>query len=87
MYAFKTYAVAMLAGTIVTIAGFVPIGFAASSAGEYCFTLFAVVTVALLVSWLVAVIFAPLLGLYPARRPSPGRRPSRRASCAGTGLS
>ena len=50
----------MLAGTLVTIAGFVPIGFARSAAGEYSFTLFAVVAIALLVSWLVAVIFAPL---------------------------
>ena len=45
----------MLAGTLVTIAGFVPVGFAASSAGEYTFTLFAVVAIALLVSWFVAV--------------------------------
>ena len=53
---------AMLAGTLVTIAGFIPVGFAASSAGEYTFSLFAVVTIALLVSWFVAVIFTPLLG-------------------------
>ena len=58
----KTHAMAMLAGTLVTIAGFIPVGFAASSAGEYTFSLFAVVTIALLVSWLVAVIFIPLLG-------------------------
>ncbi|ODR99274.1 ACR family transporter [Methyloceanibacter methanicus] len=61
-FAFQTYAVAMLAGTLVTIAGFVPVGFAASSAGEYTFSLFAVVAIALLVSWFVAVVFAPLLG-------------------------
>ena len=53
----------MLAGTLVTIAGFVPVGFAASSAGEYTFSLFAVVGIALIVSWFVAVIFAPLLGV------------------------
>ena len=75
MYAFKTYAFAMLAGTLVTIAGFVPIGFAQSSAGEYCFTLFAVVTIALLVSWLVAVIFAPLLSLFILKVPKPGPPP------------
>jgi multidrug efflux pump len=63
-FAFRTYAFAMLAGTLVTIAGFVPVGFAASSAGEYTFSLFAVVSIALLVSWFVAVIFAPLLGVY-----------------------
>ena len=62
-FAFRTYAFAMLAGTLVTIAGFVPIGFAASSAGEYTFSLFAVVGIALIVSWFVAVIFAPLLGV------------------------
>ncbi|TDR92903.1 efflux RND transporter permease subunit [Enterovirga rhinocerotis] len=77
VYAYKTYAFAMLAGTLVTIAGFVPIGFAASSAGEYTFTLFAVVTIALLVSWLVAVVFAPLVGLVvlkpPKTRGEPGR--------------
>jgi multidrug efflux pump subunit AcrB len=62
-FAYRTYAFAMLAGTLVTIAGFVPVGFAASSAGEYTFTLFAVVGIALIVSWFVAVIFAPLLGV------------------------
>jgi len=63
-FAFRTYAFAMLAGTLVTMAGFVPVGFAASSAGEYTFSLFAVVSIALIVSWFVAVIFAPLLGVY-----------------------
>ncbi len=78
-FAFRTYAFAMLAGTLVTIAGFVPVGFAASSAGEYTFSLFAVVSIALIVSWFVAVIFAPLLGvviLTPPRAEqaaSPGR--------------
>ena len=56
----------------------VPVGFAASSAGEYTFTLFAVVSIALLVSWLVAVIFAPLIGIYVLKAPKntdrgPGR--------------
>jgi multidrug efflux pump subunit AcrB len=68
-FAFRTYAFAMLAGTLVTIAGFVPVGFAASSAGEYTFSLFAVVGFALIVSWLVAVIFAPLLGVAILARP------------------
>ncbi len=78
-FAFRTYAWAMLAGTLVTIAGFVPVGFAASSAGEYTFSLFAVVGIALIVSWLVAVIFAPLLGVAILARPqtsqaaAPGR--------------
>lgn len=63
-FAFRTYAFAMLAGTLVTIAGFVPVGFAASSAGEYTFSLFAVVSISLIVSWFVAVIFAPLLSAF-----------------------
>ncbi len=78
VFAFKTYAFAMLSGTLVTIAGFVPVGFAASSAGEYTFTLFAVVSIALLVSWLVAVVFAPLIGLLILKPPkNAGGEPSR----------
>ncbi|WP_441230930.1 efflux RND transporter permease subunit [Tardiphaga sp. 215_C5_N2_1] len=69
-FAFRTYAFAMLAGTLVTIAGFVPVGFAASSAGEYTFSLFAVVSIALIVSWFVAVIFAPLMGVVILKPPT-----------------
>ncbi len=69
-FAFRTYAFAMLAGTLVTIAGFVPVGFAASSAGEYTFSLFAVVGIALIVSWFVAVVFAPLLGAAILQAPA-----------------
>ena len=74
-YAFRTYAFAMLAGTLVTIAGFVPVGFAASSAGEYTFSLFAVVSIALIVSWFVAVIFAPLLGVIILKPPRAAAEP------------
>lgn len=70
-FAFRTYAFPMLAGTLVTIAGFVPVGFAASSAGEYTFSLFAVVSIALVVSWFVAVIFAPLLCAVVLKPPAP----------------
>jgi len=69
-FAFRTYAFAMLSGTLVTIAGFVPVGFAASSAGEYTFTLFAVIAITLIVSWFVAVLFAPLLGLAILKPPA-----------------
>jgi multidrug efflux pump subunit AcrB len=69
-FAYRTLASSMLAGTLVTIAGFVPIGFAASSAGEYTFSIFAVVAIALIVSWFVAVLFAPLLGLAALKAPS-----------------
>ena len=63
-YAFKTTAFPMLTGTLVMIAGFIPVGFAASSAGEYCFSLFAVVLIALLCSWAVAILFSPLTGTW-----------------------
>jgi len=68
-FAFRAYAFAMLAGTLVTIAGFIPVGFAASSAGEYTFSLFAVVAIALIASWFVAVIFAPILGAVILKPP------------------
>ncbi len=71
-FAYRTYAFAMLAGTLVTIAGFIPVGFAASSAGEYTFSLFAVVAIALIASWFVAVIFAPVLGAAILKPPAPG---------------
>ena len=63
-YAYTSTAFPMLTGTLVTIAGFVPVGFAQSGAGEYCFTLFAVVAIALVVSWIVAVLFTPLTGVF-----------------------
>jgi multidrug efflux pump subunit AcrB len=63
-YAYTSTAFPMLTGTLVTVAGFVPIGLNASSAGEYTFTLFAVIAVAMLVSWGVAVLFAPVIGVH-----------------------
>jgi multidrug efflux pump subunit AcrB len=72
-FAYRTYAFAMLAGTLVTIAGFIPVGFAASSAGEYTFSLFAVVAIALIASWFVAVIFAPVLGAAILKPPAAGK--------------
>ena len=62
-FAYTSVAFPMLTGTLVTVAGFVPIGFARSSAGEYTFSIFAVVGIALVASWFVAVIFSPLLGV------------------------
>lgn len=63
-WAFKTTAFPMLTGTLVMITGFIPVGFAASSAGEYCYSLFVVIALALLCSWVVAVIFSPLTGCW-----------------------
>lgn len=74
VYAYKALAMAMLSGTLVTIAGFVPIGFAQSSAGEYTFSIFAVVGIALIASWLVAMVFAPLLGTMLLRPLKSGQR-------------
>ena len=68
-FAYKTLALPMLTGSFVTAAGFIPIGFARSSAGEYTFSIFAVVSYALLLSWFVAVIFAPLLGVVILAKP------------------
>lgn len=62
-FAYTSTAFPMLTGTLVTIIGFVPIGFAKSDAGEYTYSLFAVVAMALLISWFVAVLFAPLIGV------------------------
>ena len=60
---------AMLAGTLVTIAGFVPVGFAASSAGEYTFSLVRCGRDRALVSWFVAVVFTPLLSVLILKPP------------------
>ena len=62
-FAYTSTAFPMLTGTLVTVAGFIPIGFNASQAGEYTYTLFVVIAVALLISWIVAVLFAPLIGV------------------------
>lgn len=79
-HAYVTTSIPMLTGTLVTIAGFIPVAFARSSAGTYTFSLFAVISMALITSWVVAVLFAPLLGvtLLPATLPrkeeeKPGR--------------
>ena len=61
-FAYTSTAFPMLTGTLVTAVGFLPVGFAKSSAGEYTFSIFAVVTIALLISWVVAVIFTPYIG-------------------------
>ncbi|KAA0678582.1 efflux RND transporter permease subunit [Roseomonas genomospecies 6] len=67
-FAYTSTAFPMLTGTLVTVAGFIPIGFAQGGAAEYCFSLFAVVAMALLFSWIVAVLFAPLIGVNVLRQ-------------------
>ena len=62
-FAYTSTAFPMLTGTLITAAAFLPVGLAKSSAGEYTYSICAVVTIALLVSWLVAVIFTPFIGI------------------------
>jgi multidrug efflux pump subunit AcrB len=62
-FAYTSTAFPMLTGTLVTVAGFIPIGLNSSAAGEYTYSLFVVIACALLVSWVVAVMFAPLIGV------------------------
>ena len=62
-FAWTSIAFPMLSGTLVTVAGFLPIGFNNSNAGEYTFSLFIVISLALLLSWVVAVAFTPLIGV------------------------
>ena len=62
-FAWTSIAFPMLSGTLVTVAGFIPIGLNNSQAGEFTFSLFVVIAVSLLLSWIVAVLFAPLLGV------------------------
>ncbi|MFT8419088.1 MAG: efflux RND transporter permease subunit [Acetobacter sp.] len=70
-FAYTSTAFPMLTGTLVTVAGFIPVGFAHSIAGEYTFSLFAVVGLALVVSWFVAVLIAPLIGVTILRPHAP----------------
>jgi multidrug efflux pump len=62
-FAWTSTAFPMLTGTLVTAAGFLPVGFAKSSAGEYAGGIFWIVSLALIASWIVAVLFTPYLGL------------------------
>lgn len=68
-FAWTSTAFPMLTGTLITAAGFLPIATAASGVGEYTRAIFQVVTIALLLSWIAAVVFVPYLGynLLPAR--------------------
>ena len=61
-FAYSSTAFPMLTGTLITAAAFTPVGFARSGAGEYASSIFSVVTIALLVSWVVAVVFTPYIG-------------------------
>jgi multidrug efflux pump subunit AcrB len=77
-FAYRSTAYPRLAGTLVTIAGFVPVGFAKSMAGEYTFSIFAVVGIALIASWFVAALFSPLLGVFLLKPPKGAHHEVRR---------
>ncbi|TFW29835.1 efflux RND transporter permease subunit [Massilia arenosa] len=66
-FAYTSTAMPMLTGTLITAAGFLPIGLAKSAAGEYTFSMFSVNAIALLVSWVVAVVFTPYIGFLLLR--------------------
>ena len=72
-HAWTVTAAPMLFGTLVTVAGFFPIGFAKSGVGEYAGNIFWVTGIALIVSWLVAVIFVPYLGVRMIGDDKPSR--------------
>jgi multidrug efflux pump subunit AcrB len=62
-HVYTSTAFPMLTGTLVTVTSFMPIGLNSSNAGEFTYTLFVVIAVSLIVSWIVAVLFTPLLGV------------------------
>ena len=76
-FAYTSTAFPMLTGTLVTAAGYLPVGLAQSSTGEYTQDIFRVVGLSLILSWIVAVVFVPLLGawLLPARVAHAARDP------------
>jgi multidrug efflux pump len=73
-FAWTSTAFPMLTGTLITAAGFVPVGFARSGSGEYTGAIFWVVAIALVTSWIVAVLFTPYIGykLLPAKAAAHG---------------
>ena len=72
-FTWEATAMPMLTGTLITAAGFLPIGLAQSTVGEYTFAIFGVTAAALVISWLVAVLFVPYLGVKLLKiKPSAG---------------
>ena len=66
-HAFRATALPMLTGTLITCAGFIPVAFSKGMAAEFCASLFPVIAAALLLSWVVSVMVAPLLGYHIIR--------------------
>lgn len=66
-YAYTVTAVPMLTGTLITCAGFIPVGFSKGMSAEFTSSLFPVISIALIISWIVSVMVAPLFGYYLIR--------------------
>jgi multidrug efflux pump len=74
-FAYRATAFPMLTGTLITIAGFLPVGLAKSSAGEYTVSIFQVVAISLFLSWIGAVVFTPYLGFLMLKVRAHGAKP------------
>ena len=81
-FAYTSTAGPMLSGTLVTVAGFIPIALAKSATGEYAFAFFQINAIALLISWLAAVVAIPWLGYKLLPDPRAARSPGRLARSA-----
>ncbi len=75
-FAYEITAMPMLTGTLITAAGFLPIGLARSATGEYTFAIFAVTVIALCLSWIVSVYFVPYLGTVLLKTPPHVKAPA-----------
>jgi multidrug efflux pump len=82
-FAYEITAMPMLTGTLITAAGFLPIGLAKSVTGEYTYAIFAVTVIALVLSWIVSVYFVPYLGTL-LLKPPPGRPKAATAPLGGS---
>ncbi len=80
-FAYEITAMPMLTGTLITAAGFLPIGLAKSSTGEYTFAIFAVTVIALCLSWIVSVYFVPYLGTLLLKAPPHVQVPAQNPLC------
>lgn len=88
-HAFRATAKPMLTGTLITCAGFIPVSFSKGMAAEFCSSLFPVIGMALVISWIVSVMIAPLFGYYlikPAAKADEGEMYQSRFYLAFRGL-
>lgn len=88
-HAFRATAKPMLTGTLITCAGFIPVSFSKGMAAEFCSSLFPVIGMALIISWIVSVMIAPLFGYYlikPAAKADDGEMYQSRFYLAFRGL-